>query len=360
VKAVHGLLGLVLLISLAAAAFAAPGGHYVPQTGDGFHYYEEITVANGYGDYRGYTEATFINGSVGVTAVAPNGTESATYATSWTYSNNSGGYHTGSGHGTFTFSADSFLYVQGTDNQTGYTNPTVWFYLNNSSPTGSTVELLNTYCTVVSTNQTYQFPNDPSRYVKTISTEGSSQYVRDDSYGNFDASYTWQSYFDPSTGYIVGYLYTEHDSNASGDGFTYTDVLSVTSTTYPLTAASPSSSNGTGGSGSGDSYLLILAIVLIVVVVIVVVIVAALRARRRSSLPRHSAGGRVEYGTVPTYSPPPPSPGTAPPPIHLTGVQQPAVQQVVVRETVKVNCRYCGTLIDSTATVCPNCGAPRT
>lgn len=358
-RAAYGLLGLVLLVSLAAPAVAAPGGHYVPQAGDGFHYSEEITVGDGVGDYQGYTEATFINGSVGVTAVAPNGTESATFANTWTYSNNSGGYLAGSTQGTFTFSAGSFLYVQGTDNQTGYTNPTVWFYINSSAPTGSTVELLNTYCTVVSTNQTYQFPNDPSRYVKTIYTDGSSQYVRDDSYGDFDASYTWQSYFDPSTGYIVGYLYTEHDSNSSGDGFTYTDVLSVTSTTYALTAASPPSSGGSTGSGSGDSYLLILAVVLIVIVVIVVVVVAALRARRHSSLPRHSAGGRVEYGTVPVYAPPPPS-GPAPPPIHLTGVQQPAVQQVVVRETVKVNCRYCGTLIDSTATVCPNCGAPRT
>jgi RNA polymerase subunit RPABC4/transcription elongation factor Spt4 len=27
---------------------------------------------------------------------------------------------------------------------------------------------------------------------------------------------------------------------------------------------------------------------------------------------------------------------------------------------VKVPCRYCGTLMDSTATVCPKCGAPRT
>ncbi|HEV8049715.1 MAG TPA: zinc ribbon domain-containing protein [Thermoplasmata archaeon] len=27
---------------------------------------------------------------------------------------------------------------------------------------------------------------------------------------------------------------------------------------------------------------------------------------------------------------------------------------------MKVPCRYCGTLMDSTATVCPKCGAPRT
>lgn len=359
-KAALGVIGLVLLVALAAPATASPGGHYIPQAGDGFHYYEEITVSDGFGDYQGYTEATFINGSVGVTAVAPNGTESATFASSWTYSNNSGGFLSGSMEGAFTFSADSFLYVQGTDNQTGYTDPTVWFYINNSAPGGSTVELLNTYCTVVSTDQSYQFPTDLSRYVRTTYLEGSSQYIRDDSYGEFDASYTWQSYFDPSTGYIVGYLYTEHDSNASGDGFTYTDVLSVSSTTYPLTAASPSSSNGSGGSGSGDSYLLIVAIVLIVVLVVVVVVVAALRARRRSSLPRHSSGGRVEYGTVPMSPPLPPAAGMAPPPIRLTGAQQPAVQQVVIRETVKVNCRYCGTLIDSTATVCPSCGAPRT
>lgn len=358
-KASYLSLAFLVLLALSAPASAAPGGHYIPKVGDGFHYYEEVTVTNGVGDYSGYTEATFINGSEGVTAVAGNGTESADFANTWTYSNSSGGSLHGGAQGAFTFSAETFLYVQGTDNQTGYVNPAVWFYINNSLPAGQQVELLNTPSTIESTNWTYQFPTDSSRYVRTIYTEGSGTYTRDDSYGEFSASYTWRSYFDPATGYIVGYAYTEQDSNTSGDGFTYTDLLSVTTTTYALTAASaPGQSSA---SSSGTSNDLVIALVVIVVIVVIVVLAAlALRSRRRSSLPRHSAGGRVEYGTMPMPPPPPVPPGMAPPPIRLTGAQQPAVQQVVLRETVKVNCRYCGTLIDSTATVCPNCGAPRT
>ncbi len=54
-------------------------------------------------------------------------------------------------------------------------------------------------------------------------------------------------------------------------------------------------------------------------------------------------------------------PSAYPPPasVNLIPGGQPAVQQIVIKETVKVPCRYCGTLMDSTATVCPQCGAPR-
>lgn len=347
----------LLFLLLTASAAGAPGGHYTPLAGDDFHYFETITVGNGVGSYLGYSDITFINGSLGVTAVAPNGSVSATYASAYSYSNSNGGSQRGSSGGSFTFSAQTFLYLQGTDNQTGYTNPSVWFYVNNSLAAGGHLELLNTPMTVVSTTSSYPLPTDPSRSVRTISAQGTSQYQRDDSYGVFTASYTWQAYFDPSTGYIVGYSYTEQDTDGAGNGFTYTDVLSVTSTSYPLTTSSVSSS---ASSSSGLSNATILVIAAVVVVVVVLLVLLALRSRRGASLPRHSRTGRVEYGTMPMPPPPPMGGGMAPPAIHLTGAQQPAVQQVVLRETVKVNCQYCGTLIDSTATVCPNCGAPRT
>ncbi len=55
----------------------------------------------------------------------------------------------------------------------------------------------------------------------------------------------------------------------------------------------------------------------------------------------------------------PPPPGPPPENIDLTP-KQPPVQQIVIKEVVKVKCRYCGALIDSTAETCPICGAPRT
>src|SRR5260370_8322357 len=52
--------------------------------------------------------------------------------------------------------------------------------------------------------------------------------------------YCWSSYFDPSTGYIIGYNWLEQDSDSSGNSFTYTENLYVTATSYLLaTAAAP-------------------------------------------------------------------------------------------------------------------------
>jgi hypothetical protein len=339
----------VPLLLLATPFASASGGHYIPQTGDRFYYTETVQLAGGTGNYTGYTESTYLNGSLGVTAVAPNGTESASYASTGTFSNSTMGPVPLSSSGTFTFSATTFHYVQGSDNQTGYSNPYVWFYMDNTLATGDSFSLLNTAMTVTSTSASYALPSTPGKYVEAIAATGSSSFQRDDIYGVFTASYTWTAYFDPSTGYIIGYQYSEQDTNPQGDGFTISDVLFVTSTTYALTPAS-APSGSSGGSSTILTYLLVGMVVVIVVVVIAALALHA-RSRRGTPLPRHSAGGFVGYGPPPT---------AAPPPINLIPAQQPPVQQVVLRETVKVACRYCGALIDSTATVCPVCGAPRT
>ena len=345
------LAALVLLV-LATPSGSASGSHYVPVAGDQFHYSETIELGGGTGNYSGYTEATFVNGTVAVTAVASNGTESASYSNTVHYTNNNPQSETWTSAGTFTFSANTFLYVDGTDNQTGYTNPSVWFYMNNSLPVGSAFSVLNTPMRVVSTDDDYALGSPTYPYVVTIYAQGSGTYQRNDDYGVFTASYTWDEYFDPATGYVVGYVYTEQDTDGAGDGFSITDVLGVTSTTYPLTAGTAPPATA---ASNGLSTTLILGIVLLVVVVIILVVWLAARSRRRSALPKHSARGNVSFGPPPGMPP-----SGLPPPISLTPSGQPPVQQVVLRETVKVNCRYCGTLIDSTATVCPNCGAPRT
>lgn len=337
---------LVLLLPTAAGI----GGHYIPQTGDRFQYYETIVLNGGSGNYLGYTENTYVNGSLEVTGVPPNGTESASYQSSYRWMNSTGAEQPGSSSGAFTFSANSFLYVNGTDNQTGYTSPTyVWFYMNDSLAAGSSFSLLNTPFSVVSTDYTYALPGRGN--VATISAQGSGSYERNDDYGVFAATYTWKSYFDPGTGYIVGYVYTEHDSDGAGDGFTWTDTLYVTSTTYALTSASATTAS------SPDPFSTIGVVIAIVFVVIILLVVVWLLTRRRPlrpQLPQHAAPGNIGYG-----APPPPSYASmgGAPPIHLTPSQQP-VPQVVLRETVKVKCRYCGTLIDVTDKVCPNCGAP--
>ena len=342
---------VLILLLLPSAAVAGGSGHYVPAAGDKFDFSETVTVTNGQGDYSGYTEQGNYAGSISVTSIHSNGTENATYQSSGTYENSLGAHYPWTENGSFTFSATTFLYVQGTDNQTGYVNPTVWFYIDNTLGQGASFTLLGTQMTVVATDFPFPWASSSTGYVATIFAEGNGSYQRNDAYGNLAASYNWKAYFDPGTGYIVGYTYTEVDSNATA-GFTYTDTITDTQTTFPLTPTSappPPSPSGTSSSPS-IPWLVVALVAVVVIVVVVVVIIAARRRRSHPSLPRHPTVPAP--GTMPTYAPPAP--------INLIPRDQPPVQQVVIRETVKVPCAYCGTLIDSTATNCPKCGAVRT
>lgn len=346
-------IGIALVALSLPSASAATGAHYLPKAGDGFGYEETNFLTNGVGNYTGYSESSFYNGTIDVTSVLPNGTDSATYASSGTYRNNQGQSSPWSESGSFTFSATTYLYVQGTDNQTGYTNPYVWFYVNSSVVQGSSVTLLNTPMNVVSTDTAFASALGSTGYVQTALAEGNGSYQRHDSYGTFTASYNWKAYFDPATGYIVGYVYSESDSDGVGDGFTWTDTLWATHTTYPLTSTAAPPPPPASASSSFPWLALIVVLVILVVVVVVVALALRIRASRargiHAALPQHPIGPAP--AGPPLYAPPPP--------LDLIPHDQPT-PQVVLRETVKVPCRFCGTLIDSTVTNCPKCGAPRT
>jgi hypothetical protein len=227
--------------------------------------------------------------------------------------------------------------------------------MNNSLPVGATFFVLNSQMSIVNRSFSYHLGTAAGDWVRTIFAEGNGSYQRDDAYGVFTADYNWKMYFDPTTGYVVGYVYTEHDSDGSGDGFEYSDTLGVARTSYALTPDSqpPPPGNGSSTNGSGDTTLILVVVIVVIVVLVIAIVAWAVSRRRRGpSLPRHSSTGQM------TYVPPPVGP--APPPIRLTPSGEPMVQQIVVKETVKVNCRYCGALIDSTAEKCPFCGAART
>jgi hypothetical protein len=336
---------ITLLLSsalLSVHAFAT----YVPNQGDYFRYYEVVNLGSGTGDYSGYTEQTIINGTENVTGVAANGTVSAYYSYSYDFSSNTGSTETGGSSGDFTFSSNNFLYINGTDNQTGYVNPTVWFCMDNSTPEGGTFYLLNTAMSVKSENYSYYLPSQ-NRSVYAIFAQGDSNYQRNDVYGQFTATYTWKTYFDPSSGYIIGYDYTERDTSPSGTGFTYTENLYINSASYPLTTAPAANPNGI--SDLMKDAVLIAAIVIIIAIILIIFYAVS---RRRRRLPKHPS-------QQPVYTPPSEPPPSPPPQdINLTP-KQPPVQQIVIKEVVKVKCRYCGALIDSTAEKCPFCGAPR-
>jgi hypothetical protein len=302
-------------------------------------------VGSGTGDYSGYTDQTIVNGTEIVNGVTANGTVSANYSSSWSWSDNYGHTDAGGSSGNFTFSSVNFLYINGTDGQTGYVNPTVWFCMDNSTLEGGIFRLLNTEMTVKSKNWSYYLLSQ-KRNVYAIWAQGKSSYQRNDDYGGpFNAEYTWDTYFDPSSGYIIGYKYSESDTNSSA-GFTYTENLYVTSTSYQL-ATAPATNPDWISELIKDAVLI--AVIVVIIAIILIVLYAALRRRR---LPKHPSQQPVY--TPPSEEQPPPPPQD----INLTP-KQPPVQQIVIKEVVKVKCRYCGALIDSTAERCPFCGAPR-
>jgi hypothetical protein len=359
---IFGALLIVFLFAFAGVTQIQSLSAYAPQKGDFFKYSETITVNNGQGSYLGYTDQSQITGSEQVNGL--NGSiVSSSYTYSYQYSNNQGSTTSNSSSGIFTWASNNFTYVKGTDNQVGYSSPLyVWFAMNTSMPVEGTFYALNTQLTVLAKNYSFQLPTE-SKYVQTIRTEGTGQYERNDSYGVFNASYIWYVYFDPSTGYIVGYTYLEQDNGqyqGQAGSFTYTDNLYVTSTSYNLalanappngnlSSATSTSSNANMGLAGLVPYLGYFVILLVVAFITVIAIYGATRRRKgkADSLPQHP---------YPPDIPPPPS--STPWESKIDLGSQPS-QQVVIRDVAKVNCKYCGTLIPTTADTCPNCGAPR-
>ncbi len=360
-KLARAILALAVVIFLLASAnpLALHTAGFAPKTGDSFHYYEVQTTGNGTGYYAGYTDQTILNGVEQITGV--NGDNvSASYNYSYSFTSNEASSTSGSQSGVFSFDSSSFLYGSQTDGQVGYVNPTVWFAMNNNLSVGSTFNILNTQMTISSKNFSLFVPT-LSEDISTISGVGSGSYTGspgNDEGGIYNVTYVWNVYFDPNSGYIVGYNYFESDTNSSAT-FTWSDNLYVTQTTYPLTVlavvtttTAPTSTSAVVSSSTSNAsagitpYLGYIAAFIILILIIAIIAFAASRRNRRT-LPSH-----------PYRQTPPPS---APPPgIDLTPKEQPPVQQVVIKEVAKVQCQYCGALMDSTATVCPRCGAPRT
>ena len=349
---------MVFSLALALAANAHLVSAYSPQKGDYFNYSETTTVNNGGGVYTGYTDNLQTTGSEHMDSVNRS-LIAASYSYSYIYNDSQGSSTTNSSSGSYTWSTNKSTYVNGTDGQVGiggipYATPLyVWFWVNTSLSVGSSFYALNTKFVVLSKNFSLQLPTE-QKYIQTIEALGTGQYQRNDSYGIFSASYTWHEYFDPTTGYIVGYNYVELDSGkyeGQVGNFTYTDDLYVTSTSYPLIAANPPSvTTSTTNQQAAVVFPLYLVIIgaVVFLLIIAAVVFAITRRRRGRTLPVHP---------YTPYTPP-----NAPPPTPFeskTDLGSKPPEQVVIRDVAMVNCKYCGTLIPTTAETCPYCGGPR-
>jgi len=337
---------LLLLLLFAVVANVHPVSASSPQQGDYFRYSETTTVNNGQGSYTGYSDQTVTNGFEDVVSISGSDVQNY-YNYSYQFSNSQGNTTSGSKSGDFTWSTSTDTYVNGTDNQVGYTQPIyVWFAVNPSLSVGGSFWALNTQFTIQSRNFSLFLPTE-GRYVQTIEAQGTGEYQRNDAYGVFTASYTWYEYFDPTTGYIVGYNYSEQDTGSyqgQAGSFAYTDMLYVASTSYPLTTASAPATTTTAAAGASLLIPYVEIIIPVVVVVLVVALVAlAVRGRRHGT-------------TLPEHAPPPPPPAPWESKVDLGSKP---TEQVVIREVAKVNCKFCGTLIPTTVDRCPYCGGPR-
>ena len=133
------------------------------------------------------------------------------------------------------------------------------------------------------------------------------------------------------------------------------DDLYVTSTSYPLIAASaPSGTPSTASTNKCWRTFRIRSISRLSCVVVVVLFIVAIaiycgNKKERQGFPSQALPSSVYASSSPSSTP-------FQSEIDL-GSKPP--EQVVIRDVAKVNCKYCGTLIPSTADTCPYCGGPR-
>ncbi len=342
---------LLLMVGLSFTAISSQSSVSISK-GECFQYRELIAIYDGKGNYSGYSCNIWINGTESVTGFSSNSSVDMHYNYSCAIISTSGDYNNPyMGSGTFNFSSVSCNYINGTDNETGYNHSHVWFYVHPSLEKGNETSLLGTPMTVVSNSYNYK-PGGSKNTINTIYLSGNGTCVRDDSFGHFNADYTWKGYFDHSAGFIAAYIYTQVDSNSNGDGFSCTNSLYVSHSTYGVNISEVAPVSHVTTTSPSFPYTDLFVIIAFIFVLLIIVAVVASRGKR-NKLKQHSSYSpgvnmKHEHSDNEHEIKPEPDP------------EQKVTEQVVIKEIVKVKCQYCGALIDSTVEKCPFCGAPRT
>lgn len=342
---------LLLMVGLSFTAVSSQNSVSVSK-GEYFQYRELITVSDGKGNYSGYSCNIWINGTETVTGLSTNASVDMHFNYSCAIISTSGNYNNPHmADGTFNFSSVSCNYINGTDNETGHDHSHVWFYVRPTVEKGNQTSLLGTPMSVASNSYNYT-PTGEQTSINTIYLAGSGTCVRDDSLGHFNADYTWKAYFDHASGFIAAYVYTQTDTDNSGNGFTCTNSLYVSHSSYGvnINEVTPVSHVSTGS--PAFPYIDLFLIIAFIFVALIVVAVAVSRGKT-NKLKQHSSDSsgvsmKHEHSDNENNIKPEADP------------EQKVTEQVVIREIVKVKCQYCGALIDSTVEKCPFCGAPRT
>jgi hypothetical protein len=294
---------LTLLISVPVVPTVAQP---LPRSGDQFRFHETITLGQGEGNLSGYTEDQFINGSYAVESVGPDGSASVAWAIKGVYVDSLQTDQSFADGGNFSFSPSTYRYISGSDNQTEFAGPFVWFLVNGSLPVGATLHLQNNSFSVVTTDAPFAMPSSPTGYVQTLFAEGTGRYERNDFRGDFTAAYDWKVYFDPVSGYIVGYVYTEQDSDGNGNGFTWTDTLAVTNTSYSLRSSPPPAPAGSARPGIAMPLLVAGGLVGFAVLGLLLLRFQRRRSRRAAPTPKSGTPDQTPSDPAPSMDGPAP------------------------------------------------------
>ncbi len=228
-----GALGLgvaiVLPFLLSTAAVAA-----TPRTGEFFEYDLSTHVEDGKDAYLGYSDSLRSHYRYSVESVAGDNV-SLVGTGSWSYQDSEGLSLSGSETFTPTFSLTTRKYLSGIDVPVGDpANATVWFWIPTPVAVGQIVRILDDFFTVTSLSATFwqgAVPHD------AVLLESTNQYLRNDAYGSFNATYQDRYFFDRETGYVIGELFTEQDVGTwqgSPASFRYRAELFVTASSYAI------------------------------------------------------------------------------------------------------------------------------
>ena len=211
---------------------AVPSGRAaLPTSGTSFTYQYNTYLQNGGGNYSGYSEQQTSTYTYHVRSVVGDNV-TMDGSGSWQFSNSTTSYG-GSWSEQFAYSDVTRLYTDGFDVLGNYTKPYVWFWIPTGLAVGQTLGILDENFTVVSLASTtwlWVFPPTPRVGVELDASGG---FLRNDVYGVYDATYTDQYWFDPSSGFIIAEEYHEHDAGAFGS-FDWVEQVFVTSATYAL------------------------------------------------------------------------------------------------------------------------------
>lgn len=266
----------VFVLPFALSGIAAAS---TPRAGDVFEYDYNTNVDNGGGEYAGYTDSMHSHYRYEVQSVSGD-TVSVLGSGSWSFSASDGTQQSGSDAYTPTFSLTTRKYLSGIDSPVkDPANATVWFWIPTPVALGQTIPVLDDVLTVTSLSATIWLGAVPH---STVLLESSGQYIRNDAYGYYTATYHDQYYFDKDSGYFVAERFNEQDDGnwqGSPANFQYHAQISVTASSYaiPLDLLS-----------FGLVYLGIPAAV-------VLVIVAVIRVRRGPNKLRIGSGNQAVY-----------------------------------------------------------------